>query len=164
MVLGEQDAKMDTARRVHAYTVIREYACRIPDEATRSSSSLPNHRPPYSQTLHSSVGAFDSALDEGWRKMMEWYASIFEHFRINIQHVEGTHPTYRNRLHEHLTLSVLPNRQAYAHAEMGVLTRSSTWASCCTNTCCNPPWEGGPKAGKGKIYPKWAPNTWYGEP
>jgi hypothetical protein len=71
MVLGEQDAKMDTARRIHVYTVIREYACRIPVEVTRSSSSLPNHRPPYSQTLHSSVGASESALDEGWYCWMQ---------------------------------------------------------------------------------------------
>ena len=69
MVLGEQDAKMDTTRRVHAWTVIREYASRIPDESTRSTSSLPNHSPPYSQTLHSSVtssvGAQKREMKEG---------------------------------------------------------------------------------------------------
>ena len=87
-------------------------------------------------------------------QMMEWCASIFDHFRINIQHVEGTHPTYRNRLHEHLTLSVLPNRQAYAHAEMGVLTRSSNVGIMLHKHVLQPTLGRGTKSGEGQDLPE----------
>ncbi len=85
---------------------------------------------------------------------MEWYASIFDHFRINIQHVECAHPTYRNRLHGHLTLSVLPIRQAYINAEMGVLTRSSNVGIMLHKPALQPTLGRGIKSGEGQDLPK----------